>query len=365
MKAVFDKKTRSVAIKVLCLFQCVLVMGQNLVKNPSFEEYIECPKSMGNFDEDVRYWSSPTGGSTDYFNTCSTIMGAPKNFNGSQVADFGEGYVGLYMHAPDNYREYIQAELKTTLIKGEKYTVSFYISWADESDMAIRDFGVLFSEKKLQLPTKKVLSGQQRYKIKDNAYHMIDIESATFYNDKDTWTLVSTEMEAKGTENFLILGNYKNNAATRRHKIGKKVKKGAYYYVDLVSVLPENPNKISETLELDKTNVFEKVLFPFDEYKLQETAQQSLQQLYNEIKHDEALHIAIHGHTDSQGSKGHNRRLSNNRAKAVGKYLIELGMHKGQVSWQGHGGEQPVAENDTEEGRQQNRRAEFVITKKE
>ncbi|NJB72609.1 outer membrane protein OmpA-like peptidoglycan-associated protein [Saonia flava] len=349
---------------VLNLFQYVPAMAQNLVKNPSFEEYIICPKTMGNFEDDVKDWSAPTAGTTDYFNTCSTIMGAPKNFNGSQVADFGQGYVGFYMHAPDDYREYIQAQLKTTLIKGEKYTVSFYVSWADESDMAIRDFGVLFSEKQVYLPTKKPLSGRQRYKIRDNAYHMIDIENVKFYDNKDTWVLVSIEIVAKGKENFLILGNFKSNAATRRFKTGKKVKKGAYYYVDLVSVVPENPNKVTATIELDKTNIFEKVLFDFDEYSLKETAKISLKRLFKEIGGDEALYITIHGHTDNQGSNKHNKRLSNNRAQAVGNYLIELGLSKERVNWKGHGGEQPVTENDTEEGRQQNRRAEFVIMKK-
>lgn len=358
------RKTLSlVFILVNFLFVREEVYAQNLIKNPSFEKYKKCPVSMGNFNEDVEDWSSPTAGSTDYFNVCSTVMGAPKNFNGTQIADFGQGYIGFYMHAPNEYREYIQAELKLTLIKGEKYTVSFYVSWADESDMAIRDFGVLFSERRVELATKKVLSGQQRYKVKDNVYHMVSIENESFYRNKDIWVLVSTEFIANGSENFLILGNFKNNAATRRYKVGKKVKKGAYYYLDLVSVVPENPNKISVVLELDKTNVFEKVFFAFDEYALQEIAKESLEQLYKEIKSDKTLHITIHGHTDNQGSREYNKRLSNNRAKAVANYLITLGMQKRQVRWQGHGGEVPIAKNDTEEGMQQNRRAEFVITR--
>ncbi|MBT8206394.1 MAG: hypothetical protein KJO20_13565, partial [Eudoraea sp.] len=98
--------------------------SQNLVKNPSFEQFGECPVKLGNLDLDVIHWSAPTIGSTDYFHSCSNYMGTPKNFNGVQEADFGSGYAGLYLYAPDDYREYLQASLTETLVKGERYELS-------------------------------------------------------------------------------------------------------------------------------------------------------------------------------------------------------------------------------------------------
>ena len=109
---------------VSCILCTEMILSQNVVKNPSFEEYVNCPKRLGNFEADVVYWSTPTEGSTDYFNGCSTAMGTPKNFNGTQPADFGKGYAGLYLYAPDDYREYLQAELTENLIKGEKYRIT-------------------------------------------------------------------------------------------------------------------------------------------------------------------------------------------------------------------------------------------------
>ena len=145
--------------KYLVGIACMLISGtmaaQNLVLNPSFEELENCPKRLGNFNADVKYWSTPTEGSTDYFNACSTAMGTPKNFNGTQPADFGKGYAGLYLYAPDDYREYLQAELSEPLIKGEKYQVSFYVSLAERSDFAIKEFGVLFSKNKMDVAGKK------------------------------------------------------------------------------------------------------------------------------------------------------------------------------------------------------------------
>ncbi len=46
----------------------LMLAAQNLVKNPSFEEFANCPKALGNLANDVLHWSTPTEGSTDYFN---------------------------------------------------------------------------------------------------------------------------------------------------------------------------------------------------------------------------------------------------------------------------------------------------------
>ena len=77
-----------------------IIFSQNLIKNPSFEDYLECPNTLGTFNEHVKSWSTPTGGSTDYFNTCSTVMSAPENFNGIQHPKDGNAYSGLYFYAP-------------------------------------------------------------------------------------------------------------------------------------------------------------------------------------------------------------------------------------------------------------------------
>src|SRR5690606_33467260 len=112
---------------------------------------------------------------TDYFNTCSTVMGIPDNFNGSQDSKFGEGYAGMYLYAPGDYREYMQGELAQKLVKGEKYILSFYISRAEKSDYSINDIQVLFSQKKIDLPIKKELSKMQLSRIKKNRFHWVQV----------------------------------------------------------------------------------------------------------------------------------------------------------------------------------------------
>jgi len=71
--------------------------------------------------------------------------------------------------------------------------------------------------------------------------------------------------------------------------------------------------------------------------------------------------IAVIGHADSIGEAAYNVKLSNARAKAVANYLKKKGVSSKQLTTKGMGFTQPIADNNTEEGRQQNRRVEFVV----
>jgi outer membrane protein OmpA-like peptidoglycan-associated protein len=350
-----------------CLLCSTSVASQNLIKNPSFEEFVACPKALGTLNDDVVHWSTPTEGSTDYFNACSRAMGTPKNFNGSQPADFGVGYAGLYLYAPNDYREYLQAELTQTLVKGKKYRVSFYVSLAERSDFAVKEFGVLFSKERMQFEGKKELSGKKRYSKKGNSYNYMEIGYSNFYSDTKDWVLVYTQFEAKGNERFMTLGNFKNNPRTRLFKTKRNAKQGAYYYVDMVLVEAVENNSLAKntktSFELEKIHVFQNVLFEFDKFTVQKSSRGEIERLHAYLKKDTTLTIAINGHTDSVGSNHYNKRLSTKRAAAVADLLYDLGIAKSRIIWQGHGGEKPIASNDTEKGRQQNRRVEFVISR--
>jgi outer membrane protein OmpA-like peptidoglycan-associated protein len=73
-------------------------------------------------------------------------------------------------------------------------------------------------------------------------------------------------------------------------------------------------------------------------------------------------HLAIEGHTDNRGSDELNEKLSNDRANAVMKYLSDHGIDAGRLSAKGYGPKKPIADNNTADGRQRNRRVEFHIT---
>ena len=73
------------------------------------------------------------------------------------------------------------------------------------------------------------------------------------------------------------------------------------------------------------------------------------------------MQILIAGHTDSMGSDAYNLALSRGRAASVERYLIEQGIAPQRLRSQGFGESRPIASNDTEEGRRQNRRVEFQV----
>ena len=365
------------AIKIIGIFWVLLggmgiLNAQNLIPNPSFEDYINCPTHLGNLDQDVAFWDTPTLGSTDYFNGCSEAMGTPKNFNGEQPADFGKGYAGLYLYAPDDYREYLQAALLKPLTKGETYSVSFYVSLAERSDFAVKVFGILLTSKPLAVNTKKNLSKMHLSKEEGINHQFINIPDVQFYRDTEEWMLIRASFTAQGTEKYLILGNFENNTRTRKVKRKKNAKQGAYYYVDLVRLESGNTSKqkLASTdivdsppqYALDKIHRFEDVLFEFDEYLLPETALGEVKAVYSYLKEHPGLRITIHGHTDSIGTDHYNELLSGKRCKGVSDYLLQLGLAAERISWEGHGGKKPIAENNTDQGRKKNRRVEFVIS---
>lgn len=346
------------------------VWPQNLVKNPSFETFVKCPQNLGNLDKDVVDWVAPTQGSTDYFNGCSLAMGTPKNFNGEQPANFGVGYVGFYFYAPDDYREYIQAGLDQTLVKGETYTVSFYVSLAERSDFAIKEFGIQFVEHPIKVATRKTLSRMHLSKIPGDVSNYFEIKYSDFYSDKEDWVKVEKEFVANGTENYMLIGNFKNNVRTQKFRTKRNVTKGSYYYLDMVSVVPLNPNAHARTVvvsdgksfQLDSIHTFKNLLFRFDTFELLPKSKHELDEIEAYLKLRKNLNIEISGHTDAIGSASYNKRLSKNRAQAVAAYLIQKGIDSTRVTYEGFGSERPAMLNRTSTGRENNRRVEFRIT---
>lgn len=340
---------------------------QNLIKNPSFENYIQCPQTLGNLKKDLVDWNVPTLGSTDYFNGCSQAMGTPKNFNGEQPADFGVGYVGLYLYAPNDYREYLQGRLSNTLKKDEVYRLSFYVSLAERSDFAIREFGICFSEVPIKVQTTKTLSKMHLSKVSGEVSNYLEIKYSDFYSDEKEWVKVEIEFVAKGTENYLVIGNFKDNKRTRRFKTKRSGTKGSYYYLDMVSLYaPLSDNDIEDaseakTFELNKEHTFKNVLFNFDDYNLLPSAVDELKGILRYLTLNTDLRINIFGHTDNIGNEAYNLALSQKRARAVAAYLIDKGILKERISYEGLGSSQPISTNKTAMGRHKNRRVAFVI----
>ncbi|MGH8462808.1 MAG: OmpA family protein, partial [Pseudomonas sp.] len=86
-----------------------------------------------------------------------------------------------------------------------------------------------------------------------------------------------------------------------------------------------------------------------------------LQSLMSKLNDPGVVNIKIMGHTDSQGADDYNQALSERRASSVAEYLISQGLAPSKVTSQGRGEREPVADNDTEAGRAQNRRVDLHL----
>jgi outer membrane protein OmpA-like peptidoglycan-associated protein len=109
----------------------------------------------------------------------------------------------------------------------------------------------------------------------------------------------------------------------------------------------------------------EKVLFGFDRSELNPSSETNLNKLVTVLNEYPDTNIEIQGHTDSKGTDSYNASLSERRASAVASYLRNRGVNSSRVSTKAFGESAPIASNDTESGRAQNRRVDFLITANE
>jgi len=117
------------------------------------------------------------------------------------------------------------------------------------------------------------------------------------------------------------------------------------------------PIEIGQVVRLN--NVF----FDFDKWDLRPVSYIELDRVVKLLTENPSIEIEMSAHTDSRGTDDYNFKLSDNRARSVMEYIISKGISKDRITSHGYGETKPVATNDTDEGRQLNRRVEFKILK--
>ncbi len=234
---------RKVILTIIVFVNTSITIGQNLVPNPSFEEFGTCRPEidycyMSSFNG-LKNWMSPNLGSPDYYNVCDTSYNyecyVPNNFPGYQYPHFGNGYVGL---TPYNYQdnpyfhEYIEVKLTDSLKVNKKYNISLYISLSDSSCISIKDISIFLSDSLIC------------YSTIDSELPLIPQISfdSTFYSDKVNWVKLSTIYTATSNINYLTIGNFKSRINTDTLNVGNcgtfytVFSHSAYYYIDDASV---------------------------------------------------------------------------------------------------------------------------------
>lgn len=103
------------------------------------------------------------------------------------------------------------------------------------------------------------------------------------------------------------------------------------------------------------------LLFDTEKYALKQATKDNLDNLSETLQKYEDTKILVEGHTDASGADDYNMTLSEKRAKSVADYIIQLGVDPSRITTKGYGETQPVASNETAEGKTQNRRVEMAI----
>ncbi len=107
------------------------------------------------------------------------------------------------------------------------------------------------------------------------------------------------------------------------------------------------------------------LMFPTNQFALTEQSKTNLRELAESLKEYPDTDILINGHTDNTGKEAYNMNLSKKRAGSVKNFLTSLGVENGRLEIVAFGEEMPIASNETEEGRQKNRRVEVAISANE
>jgi outer membrane protein OmpA-like peptidoglycan-associated protein len=150
---------------------------------------------------------------------------------------------------------------------------------------------------------------------------------------------------------------------------GISISSSGYVFLSQRYTIPLNSNyeEFTRKFELDKmrtgaTFVVNNIFFDYDQKTLRPESRPELERAVALLKDNPTVRIEIDGHTDNVGSASYNEKLSVARAEAVRDYLVQQGgIDSMRIEVKGFGFKKPVAPNKTEEGRQQNRRTEFVV----
>lgn len=239
-------------LSILVLFTLALSTKgqQNLVPNPSFEEYFRCPDPFGvnsnGLGSYVYDWENVfvlrtfnRGGS--YFNSCSKDgLGVPTNMLGFQIASTGNAYACIW-NQQNSGRNYFRTKLIKSMQKGKLYHVSFKINPADSSAFFMNKFGMNFYTQPTIIdpgPERLIKFGEKA--IYPNKAHVYSNQLLDFVTQ---WYNIESDFVADSNYSYLILGNFWSIDSIKsvRHFWGEAEQlygiKTSLYFIDDVEVI--------------------------------------------------------------------------------------------------------------------------------
>lgn len=264
------------------------------------------------------------------------------------------------------------------------YYSSFSASGYGEKDIYVVTF--LGPEKKMILNNEDNLLASLAAPIKETVIApVVEVKNASLTILKGVITDALTTKPLEATIDIIdnqkneVVATFTSNSASGKYLVslpagknyGIAVKKEGYLFHSENFDIPATAafQEVTKDIALKNVAVGTKIIlknifFDFDKATLRPESTNELQRLIALLNEVPTMKIEISGHTDAKGAADYNQKLSQSRAKAVVDYLVKAGIAADRLTFAGYGKDQPIATNDTDEGRQLNRRTEFKIISK-
>lgn len=264
------------------------------------------------------------------------------------------------------------------------YYASFNANGFGEKDIYVVTF--LGPEKEMILNNEDNLLASLTAPIKETVIApVVEVKAAALTILKGVITDALTTKPLEATIELIdnqkneIVASFTSNSASGKYLVslpagknyGIAVKKEGYLFHSENFDIPVTAafQEVTKDIALKNVSVGTKIIlknifFDFDKATLRPESTNELERLTKLLNDVPTLKIEISGHTDSKGAADYNQKLSQNRAKAVVDYLVKAGIGTDRLTFAGYGKDQPIATNDTDDGRQLNRRTEFKIISK-
>jgi len=197
--------------------------------------------------------------------------------------------------------------------------------------------------------------------------------------DEKTTQPLEASIDLIDNDKNLVLATFKSNSASGKYLVtlpsgknyGIAVKKDGYLFHSENFNIPEgadyqefNKDVALKKIEIGNVIILKNIFFDFDKATIRPESANELERLIKLLNDNPTIKIELGSHTDSKGSDDYNMKLSDSRSKSVVDYLIGKGISTARLVAKGYGETKPIDTNDTDEGRQNNRRTEFKILEK-
>ena len=234
---------------------------------------------------------------------------------------------------------------------GPDYTGNyFYIHWVSDQGDNIGSFGVYSSNSSWLEIKGKSLADKNLAKALTKGIHTLRIMA--------TERSIKCYVDEERVANVPKIENFNPVGFRLRHRPYNDLENPTLFRGFRFA---EGGKSMREQLDEDGKIVTYGILFDSDSYKIKGESFKALKDIGQLLQDDPDLRLSIEGHTDSDGSDDHNQTLSQNRANSVKDYLVATyGISADRIEAKGWGESQPIDNNDTAEGKANNRRVELV-----